>query len=73
MTQLTALRQARVLQILTPEQRVKLREIRERNQALRRQQLGPNAVGPRAQMKNPGTQPLTRAQRKALRQQKVKP
>src|SRR5215831_9524186 len=38
MTQLQALRQARVLQILTPEQRIKLKEIRERNQALRRQQ-----------------------------------
>ncbi len=38
MTQLQALRQARTLQILTPEQRIKLKEIRERNQAMRRQQ-----------------------------------
>lgn len=71
-TQLTALRQTRVLQMLTPEQRVKLKEIRERNQALRRQQMGPNALGPRQQMKNPEGPPLTRQQRKALRQQKVK-
>ena len=73
MTQITALRQARVLQILTPEQRVKLKEIRERNQALRREQLRTNGVGQRQQVKNPGAPPLTRAQRKALRQQKLKP
>ena len=77
LTQLQALRQARVLQMLTPEQRVKLKEIREeireRNQALRRQQLGPNAVGQRQQMKNPAGPPPSRVQRKALRQQKVKP
>src|SRR2546428_1913718 len=34
--QLQALREARMLQILTPEQRVKLREIRQRQQAIRR-------------------------------------
>lgn len=34
--QLQALREARMLQILTPEQRIKLREIRQRQQALRR-------------------------------------
>jgi Spy/CpxP family protein refolding chaperone len=71
-TQLQALRQARVLQILTPEQRVKLREIRERNQALRRQQLGPNGVGQRQQIKRQNAPGLTPAQRKALRQQKPK-
>src|SRR5256714_14085886 len=38
MTQLQALRQARVLQILTPDQRVKLREIKEKNQAIRQNQ-----------------------------------
>jgi Spy/CpxP family protein refolding chaperone len=37
-TQLQALRQARVLQMLTPEQRIKLKEIRERAQAIRREQ-----------------------------------
>ncbi len=35
-TQLQALRQARILQMLTPEQRVRLREMRQRNLALRR-------------------------------------
>ena len=35
---LRSLTEARVLQVLTPEQRVKLREIRQRNQAMRRQQ-----------------------------------
>jgi Spy/CpxP family protein refolding chaperone len=75
MTQLQALRQARVLQMLTPEQRVKLREIRERNQAARRQQQGPNGLGQRQQLKRGGNTPLlTPAQRKALRQQqKQKP
>ena len=75
LTQLQALRQARVLQMLTPEQRVKLREIRERNQALKRQQQGPNQLGQRQQLKRGGNSPLmTPAQRKALRQQqKQKP
>ena len=75
MTQLQALRQARVLQMLTPEQRVKLREIRQRDQALRRQQQAPNGLGQRQQLKRGGNGPLmTPAQRKALRQQqKQKP
>jgi len=75
MTQLQALRQARVLQMLTPEQRVKLREIRQRDQALRRQQQAPNGLGQRQQLKRGGNTPLmTPAQRKALRQQqKQKP
>ena len=74
-TQLQALRQARVLQMLTPEQRVKLREIRQRDQALRRQQQAPNGLGQRQQLKRGGNTPLmTPAQRKALRQQqKQKP
>ncbi|HEX7723872.1 MAG TPA: periplasmic heavy metal sensor [Pyrinomonadaceae bacterium] len=75
MTQLQALRQARVLQMLTPEQRVKLREIRQRNQALRRQQQAPNGLGQRQQMRRGANAPsMTPAQRKALRQQqKQKP
>jgi Spy/CpxP family protein refolding chaperone len=36
-TQLQALREARILQMLTPEQRIKLKEMRQRNQALRRE------------------------------------
>jgi len=51
MTQLQALRQARVLQMLTPEQRVKRREIRQRNQALRRQQQAPNGLDQRQQLR----------------------
>ena len=80
-TQLQALRQARVLQILTPEQRVKLREIRERNQAairernqaLRRggnQQLPRNGLGKQGggAQRNANAAPLTPKQRKLLRQ-----
>ena len=68
MTQLRALRQARVLQMLTPEQRIKLKEI-QRDQAIRRQQQAPNGLGQRQQLKRPNAQALTPAQRKALKQQ----
>jgi Spy/CpxP family protein refolding chaperone len=74
-TQLQALRQAKVLQILTPEQRIKLKEIRERAQMERRgrQQRGGNALAPAGQMKRNGNTPsLSPAQRKALRQQQQK-
>ncbi|HYW72962.1 MAG TPA: periplasmic heavy metal sensor [Pyrinomonadaceae bacterium] len=77
MTQLQALRQARVLQILTPEQRIKLREIREHQreqaQELKRQQqqMG-NGLNQRQQMRRQNATVLTPAQRKALRQQKPK-
>ena len=76
MTQLNALRQARVLQILTPEQRIKLKEIRERqreeiqarrnagqqlpNNGLRRQNTGQRNVNTVA--------PMTPKQRKLLKQ-----
>ena len=75
MVQLQALRQARMLQILTPEQRVKLREIREHNQAFKRQQQAPAGLGQRQQLKRGLNGPLMNpAQRKALRQQqKQKP
>jgi len=70
MTQLQALRQARVLQILTPDQRIKLKEIRERNQALRRQQQQTvNGLNNRQQLKRPLAPALTPAQRKTLKQQ----
>ena len=74
MTQLQALRQARTLQILTPEQRIKLREIQKhnqevRNQTLRGQQSAPNPLGQRQQLKRPNASLLTPAQRKALKQQ----
>lgn len=69
-TQLQALRQARVLQILTPEQRVKLKEIRDRAQTLRRERQDGNALAPNGRLKRNDNAPLlTPAQRKALRQQ----
>ncbi|HEX3143955.1 MAG TPA: periplasmic heavy metal sensor [Pyrinomonadaceae bacterium] len=72
-TQLQALRQARVLQMLTPEQRVKLKEIRERAQAIRQDRQGANALAPRQQMRRNANAPLlTPEQRKALRQQQKK-
>jgi len=68
-TQIQALRQARVLQILTPDQRIKLKEIRERAQEVRREQKGANALAPNRQLKRNANAPLlTPAQRKALRQ-----
>src|ERR1041385_3060360 len=71
MTQLQALRQARVLQILTPEQRVKLKEIKEKNQAIRRanQQQGLNGLNQRQQLKRSNAPLLTPAQRRAIRRQ----
>jgi len=77
MTQLQALRQARVLQILTPEQRIKLKEIREhaREQAQelkRQQQQMGNGLNQRQQLKRQNAPALSPAQRKALRQPKSK-
>lgn len=71
MTQLQALRQARVLQILTPEQRMKLKEIRERNQAVRRanQQRGGNGLNQQQQLKRANAPLLSPAQRRAIRRQ----
>ncbi len=78
MTQLQALRQARVLQILTAEQRVKLKEIRdnqkkirEQNQALRRgnQQQNGNGLNQRQQLKRQNAPLLSPAERRALRRQ----
>jgi Spy/CpxP family protein refolding chaperone len=72
-TQLQALRQARVLQMLTPEQRLKAKEIRERTQAMRREQQNANAMVPSRPLKRNGNAlQLTPAQRKALRQQQPK-
>jgi Spy/CpxP family protein refolding chaperone len=73
MTQLQALRQARVLQILTPEQRVKLREIREKNRVDRRANLPQNVNGlnqrQQQQLKRQNAPLLTPAERRALRRQ----
>ena len=73
-TQLQALKEARILQVLTPEQRVKLREIRQRNLALRRnngQQLPRNGLGRRQDglQRNTNQAPLGPKQRKVIRQQ----
>ena len=71
MTQLQALRQARVLQILTPDQRIKLKEIRERNQAARRanQQQNVNGLNQRQRQKRSNAPLLSPAERRALRRQ----
>ena len=71
---LRSLSEARILQVMTPEQRIRLREMRQRNQALRRQnqQLPDNGLRPRQQglQRNANTQPaLTPNQRKQLRRQ----
>ncbi len=86
-TQLQALKESRILQTLSPEQRVKLKEIREhnqavireRNEALRRegnQQLPGNGLGRRQDglQRKPNTAPpLGPRQRKLMRQQQSKP
>jgi Spy/CpxP family protein refolding chaperone len=77
-TQLQALRQARILQMLTPEQRIKLREIRQQNLARRpnNQQLPRNGLGRRQDglPRNANSAaPLGPRQRKLIRQQQPKP
>ena len=72
--ELQALRQARILQMLTPEQRVKLREIRQQNQARRpnNQQLPRTGLGRRQDglPRNANSAvPLGPKQRKLMRQQ----
>lgn len=71
---LRSLTEARILQVMTPEQRVRLREMRQRNLAERRQnqQLPDNGLRPRRQglQRNANTQPgLTPNQRKQIRRQ----
>jgi Spy/CpxP family protein refolding chaperone len=73
--ELQALRQARIHQMLTPEQRIKLKEIRQQNQANKsnNQQLPRNGLGRRQDgvPRNPNnTVPLGPKQRKLMRQQK---
>ena len=75
LTQLQALRLARILQMLTPEQRVKLREIRQQNMATKRpnnQQLPRNGLGRRQDglpRNANGAVPLGPRPRKLIRQQ----
>jgi Spy/CpxP family protein refolding chaperone len=75
---LRSVTESRILQVLTPEQRTRLREIRQRNMALRRerQQGAPNGLNQRQQglqQRDPNNSLLTPAQRRALRQQQRKP
>src|SRR5438093_2802410 len=77
---LRSLTEARILQVLTPEQRIKLKEIRQQNQALRRannQQMPVNGLGRRRDgltQRNSNGIPLgPRQQRKSIRQQQQKP
>lgn len=70
-----SLTEARILQVLTPEQRIRLREIRERNQALRRegnQQFPRNGANRQngVQGNNNTLAPLRPGQRRLMRQQR---
>ena len=72
---LRSLTEVRVLQVLTPEQRIRLREMRARNQQMRRngnQQL-PRILGRQQnglqRNSNDNTTPTPRQQRKLMRQQ----
>src|SRR5437868_1940238 len=68
---LRSLTEARILQVLTPEQRTKLREIRQRNLAQRRanQQQSPNGLGQRQGLRRANAPLLNPAQQKAIRRQ----
>jgi len=68
---LRSLTEARVLQVLTPDQRTKLREIRQRNLAARRanQQQSPNGLGQRQGLRRQNAPLLNPAQQKAIRRQ----
>lgn len=69
---LRSLTEARILQVLTPDQRARLREIRQRNQELGRMgQQQPNGLGPRrlqrranANLTDPNQRRLQRRQQK---------
>lgn len=67
---LRSVTEARILQVLTPEQRMRLRDMRQRNQALRRanqQQQNPNGLGPRQGLRKQNAPLLSPAQQKAIR------
>ena len=68
---LRSLTEARILQVLTPEQRIRLREMRQRNLALRRanQQQSPNGLGQRQGLQRGNAPMLSPNQRKAIRRQ----
>jgi Spy/CpxP family protein refolding chaperone len=68
---LRSLTEARILQVLTPEQRMKLREMRQRNLAQRRanQQQPPNGLGQRQGLQRGANAPLAPNQRRILKRQ----
>ena len=74
---LRSLTEARVLQVLTPDQRIKLRELRQQNQARRREQMGRGGNQQRGSILGPrqgaaqgnANAPLSPRQRKLMRQQ----
>ena len=69
---LRSLTEARILQVLTPEQRVRLREMRQRNLALRRErQRQMDSLNQRQPglQRDPNNPALTPNQRRALRRQ----
>jgi Spy/CpxP family protein refolding chaperone len=75
---LQALKEARILQTLSPEQRVKLKEIRQRNQAIRRtgnQQPPQNGMGRRQEglQRNANTPPPLRPNQRRLIRPQQKP
>ncbi len=67
-TQLQALRQSRVLQLLTPDQRIKLKQLREERARNTRRNPQSNAFDQRDRARRNANPLLTPAQRKALRQ-----
>ena len=70
---LRSVTEARILQVLTPEQRTRLREMRQRNMALRRErQQGQQGSRNGLNQGQQGLQ-LTPAQRRALRRPATKP
>jgi Spy/CpxP family protein refolding chaperone len=75
---LRSLTESRILQVMTPEQRIRLREMRQRNQALRRQenqqQLPENVLRQRRQrVQRNGNMPLLRPNQRKLQRQAPRP
>ena len=69
---LRSVTEARILQVLTPEQRIRLRDMRQRNLAIRRanqQQQNPNGMGQRQGLRKQNGPLLNPAQQRAIRRQ----
>jgi len=68
---LRSVTEARILQVLTPEQRIRLRDMRQRNLAIRRanQQQNPNGMGQRQGLRKQNGPLLGPAQQRAIRRQ----